>query len=162
MKQLTVLLFLLAFCVISTNATDLESNSVNLKGNSNTSLGNYQIKELPAVDNNGEMMRSFELTYENAKKSVLIYLDERPNCKDYIVRSKNLEVRYACKKTSFGAQLLSAKQMKYKPELNELFLARDEFEKQQIISKGGIPVASALGLIASYYPGLLKSTDLLN
>jgi len=162
MKQLTLLLLLLTFCVISVNATDLEGNSISMKGNSNTILGNYTIKELPPVNINGEMMRSFELTYEKAQKSVLIYLDERPNCKDYIVRSKNLEVRYACKKTSFGAQLLSAKQMKYKPELNALFLAREEFEKQQIISDGSIPVASALGLIASYYPGLLKSTDLLN
>jgi hypothetical protein len=41
-------------------------------------------------------------------------------------------------------------------------LAQDEFEKQQKISEGGLPVDSALGLIASYYPGLLKSTNLLN
>jgi len=148
--------------MINANATDLEGNSINLKGNSNTSLGDYAIKELPPVNINGEMMRTFELTYEKAQKTVLIYLDERSSCRDYIVRSKNLEVRYACKKTSFGAQLLSGKQMKYKPELNALFLAQDEFEKQQKISEGGITVATALGLIASYYPNLLKSTNLLN
>ena len=162
MKQFTLLLLLLTFCVFNTNATDLEGNSINLKGNSNTSLGDYQVKEIAPTNVNGEMMRTFELTYEKAQKTVLIYLDERTKCRDYIVRSKNLEVRYACKKTSFGAQLLSGKQMQYKPEINALFLSQDEFENQQKISEGTLPVASALGLIASYYPGLLKSTDLLN
>jgi len=162
MKQLSLLLLLITFGVLSSNATDLTGNAINLNGNSNTSLGTYEIKELPPVSVNGELMRTFELTYEKAQKSVLINLDERTNCKDYIVRSKNLEVRYACKKSFFGVQLLSSKQMKYKPEINALFLLQDEFEKQQKISEGALPIASALGLIASYYPGLLKSPDLLN
>lgn len=162
MKQLTIFLLLLTFCVAYANAADLEGNSIKLNGKSNTNFGDYTIKELPSVNLNGEMKRTFELTYENAQKSVLIYLDERTNCKDYIVRSKNLEVRYVCKKTSFGAQLLLGKQMKYKPEINALFLSQDEFEKQQLISEGAIPIASALGLIASYYPALLKTPDLLN
>lgn len=162
MKQLTFLFFLLTFCAVSTNATDLSGNSINFKGNSNTILGSFEIKELPPVDMNGDMMRAFELTYEKAQKSVLIYLDERANCRDYVVRSKNLEVKYVCKKTSFGAQLLSGKQMKYKPELNALFLAQNEFERQQKISDGALPVESALGLIASYYPNLLKSSNLLD
>lgn len=162
MKQLTIFLILLTFCVVNLNATDREGNSISLKGNSNTSFGDYTIKELPSVNINGEMMRAFELTYEKAQKSVFIYLDERANCKDYIVRSKNLEVRYVCKKTSFGAQLLLVNQAKYKPELNALFLSQDEFAKQQLISEGALPIASALGLIASYYPALLKTPDLLN
>jgi len=144
------------------NATDLATNSINLKGNSNTSLGNYEIKELPPVNVNGEMMRNFEITYENAQKTVLIYLDERSNCRDYVVRSKNLEVRYECRKTSFGVQLLTGKQMKYNPALNNLFISQEEFEKQQKISEGSLPIDSALGLIASYYPQLLKSINLLN
>lgn len=162
MKQLSLLLLLIAFGVLNTNATDLTGNSINLNGNSNTSFGTYEIKELPPVSVNGELMRTFELTYEKAQKTVIINLDERANCKDFIVRSKNLEVRYACKKSSFGVQLLSGQQMKYKPEINALFLSQDEFEKQQKISEGALPIASALGLIASYYPSLLKSPDLLN
>lgn len=164
MKQFKIFgtLLILIFAGINVNATDLSGNFINFKGESNTSLGNYEVKELPPVNMNGEMMRAFELTYEKAQKSVLIFLDERTNCRDFIVRSKNLEVRYACKKTSFGAQLLSGKQMKYDPALNALFLSQDEFEKQQKISEGALPIASALGLIASYYPSLLKSPDLLN
>jgi len=162
MKHLSLLLLLVVFKVLNTNATDLTGNSISLNGNSNTSFGTYEIKELPPVSVNGELMRTFELTYEKAQKSVIINLSERTNCMDYIVRSKNLEVRYACKKSSFGVQLLSGKQIQYKPEINALFLSQDEFSKQQIISEGSLPISSALGLIASYYPSLLKSPDLLN
>ena len=162
MKQLSLFFLLIALGVFNTNATDLTTNSINLNGNSNTSFGTYEIKELSPVNVNGELMRTFELTYEKAQKSVIINLDERANCKDYIVRSKNLEVRYVCNKTSFGAQFLLSNQKKYKPELNVLFLSQDEFEKQKRISEGAISIDSALGLIASYYPALLKTPDLLN
>ncbi len=162
MKQLSFLFVFLMFAFCEVHATDLTGNSIFLKGNSNTNFGNYEIKELPPVNTDGETMRAFELTYENAQKPVLIYLDERSNCTDYIVRSKNLEVRYACKKASFGVQLLSGKQMKYDPEINALFLSEEEFQNQKKISEGSLPISAALGLIANYYPGLLKSEDLLN
>jgi hypothetical protein len=162
MKQLIPIFILLMLTFSLAHATDFNVNSINLKGNSNTGFGNYEIKELPPVNMNGESMRTFELTYEKAQKTVLIYLDERANCRDYIVRSKNLEVKYECKKTSFGVQLLSNRQMKYNPVFNKLFLSQEEFEKQQKISEGALPIDSALGLIASYYPNLLKSPDLLN
>ncbi len=164
MKKNSILIILLAVTMgtISAKAADLSGNSINLKGNSNTILGNYEIKELPLATVNDQSLRAFELTYEKAQKSVFIYLDERTNCKDYVVRSKNLEVAYRCKKGSFGVQFVPGKHEKYKPELNALFLSMDEFEKQQKITEGGLPIESALDLIASYYPHLLKRTDLLD
>ena len=164
MKNLTLLFAILMVTLFATSAyaTDLAGNSINLKGDSNTPFGKYEVKELAPATVDGELMRTFEVTYEKAQKKVLIYLDERANCKDYIVRSNNLEIRYACKKSSFGTELVSGKHMKYDPSLNSLYLAQDEFARQQKISEGGLPVASALSLIASYYPDLLKSTNLLN
>ena len=164
MKNLTFLFAILIVTLFSTtaSATDLAGNSINLKGDSNTPFGKYEVKEIAPVTVDGELMRTFEVTYEKAQKKVLIYLDQRANCKDYIVRSNNLEIRYACKKSSFGTELVSGKHMKYDPSLNSLYLAQDEFARQQKISEGGLPVASALSLIASYYPDLLKSPNLLN
>ena len=164
MKKLTLLFAILMVTLFATtaSATDLAGNSINLKGDSNTPFGKYEVKELAPVTVDGEMMRTFEVTYEKTQKTVLVYLDQRANCRDYIVRSKNLEIRYACKKSSFGTEILAGKHMKYDPNLNSLYLAQDEFARQQKISEGGLPVASALSLIASYYPDLLKSTNLLN
>ncbi len=164
MKNLKLLFAILMVTLFATtaSATDLAGNSINLKGDSNTSFGKYEVKELAPTTVDGELMRTFEVTYERAQKKVLIYLDERANCKDYIVRSNNLEIRYACKKSSFGTELLSGKHMKYDPSLNSLYMAQEEFSRQQKISEGGLPVASALSLIASYFPDLLKSPKLLN
>ena len=163
MKKFSTLIFLLAITSFAfrANASDLSGNSINLKGDSNTNFGSYEIKELPLDNLNGEPMRVFELRYEKAQKPVLIYLDERSNCRDYIVRSKNLEVAYRCKKSSFGVQLVADKHLKFKPEFNALFLAQGEFEKQQKISEGGLTTESALGMIASYFPNLLIRGDLL-
>ncbi len=164
MKKLSIffILTVLSFVAIKAYATDLPESSIKLTGNSNTHLGNFEIKELPMANMNGESLRTFELTYEKAQKTVLIYLDERAKCRDYVVRSKNLEVSYRCKKGSFGVQLVSGKFAKYKPELNDLFLAHEEFEKQKQISEGSQSIEESLGIIASYYPNLLNRIDLLN
>ena len=164
MKKLSIFIFVLiaVFGAVKVNASDLAVNSINLKGNSNTNLGNFEIKELPLAIVNGESMRTFELTYEKAQKTVLIYLNERANCKDYLVRSKNLEVAYRCKKEAFGVQLIPLKHAKYKPEINALFLSQNEFEKQRLISEGGQSIEVSLGIIASYYPNLLNRIDLLD
>ena len=144
------------------NAADNTVNSVSLNGNSNTRLGNYVIKELAPVTVNGTTMRTFELSYQNAGFPVMIYLDEKADGRDYIVRSKNLEVKYACSKSSFGVRLVTGKFQQYNPDLNARFLSWDEFVKQKSISDGDIGISSALGLIASYYPALFERPDLLN
>jgi len=129
---------------------------------SNTWLGDYQIKELAPVTTNGVTMRTFELVYHNAGNPVMIYLDERANCREYIVRSKNLEVKYVCNKSAFRAKLVTGKLRQYDPMLNANFLSREELNKQSKIADGGLEISSALGLIASYYPALFNRSDLLN
>ncbi len=163
MKRTNLLsaIFMMLIVILGINASASENEAINLKGDSNTKMGSYQIKELPAENINGETLRKFELTYENGKHPVVIYLDEKSNCRDYIVRSKNMEIKYVCKKSGFGAQLLSGKLAKYDPTVNTYFIANDELNNQARISDGGLTVDNALGLIASYYPALLKSTDLL-
>jgi len=161
-KSLSMLVLLFFSVITSTIAINPPSDALNLKGSSNTWLGDYQIKELPAIVQNGQTMRTFELTYANAEKTVMIYLDERSDCRDYIVRSKNLEVKYVCNKAGFGAKLLNGKFRKYDPNVNASFLSDEEFKNQSKISEGGLEPSSALELIASYYPSLFKTRNLLD
>jgi hypothetical protein len=158
------MLVILIFTLFSstTFAGDFAVNSISFKGESNTRLGDYQIKELAPVTLNGVSMRAFELSYQNAGNPVMIYLDDHSSCGEYIVRSKNLEVKYVCNKAAFGAKLITGKLRQYDPLLNANFLAKDELNKQSKIADGGLEVPSALGLIASYYPGLFSRPDLLN
>ena len=161
-KSLSLLVLMFFSVIISATAVNPPAGAVNLNGQSNTWLGDYQIKELPATVQNGQSMRTFELSYANAAKSVMIYLNERSDCREYVVRSKNLEVKYVCNKNGFGAKLVNGKLRQYDPDVNALFLANDEFRNQGRISDGGLELPSALGLIASYYPGLLKTKNLLD
>ena len=124
------MMLLMTVFTATANATDLSANSMNLTGESNTRLGAYQIKELPPVTINGVTMRTFELAYQNVGNKVTIYLNEKDDCRDYIVRSKNLEVKYVCSKSAFGAKLVTGKFRQYDPDLNAVFLLHDEFVKQ--------------------------------
>ena len=164
MKKSTVLLSVLMVIFVSftASATDLAGKTVNFKGNSHTQFGNYEVKELLPIEIKGEQIRTFEISYENAKKTVMVYLEPKKNCRDYVVRSKNLEVRYVCDKEAFGVDYLSLKQQKYDPNLNSMFLSEEEFAKQKQLSEGKLPVETALSLIASYFPDLLKSKNLLD
>ena len=161
--KLISLLVLLSCSFITTIAAAASSPAaINLNGSSNTALGDYQIKELNPVTQFGQEMRTFEFTYSKAEKPVMIYLDKRAKCIDYIVRSKNLEVKYCCDKTAFGASLITGKFRKYDPRVNESFLSYSEFNNQKQISEGNLEIPVALGLIASYYPNLLISPNLLD
>jgi hypothetical protein len=163
MKRVNLLSFVLmtVLFTVSLTVSASDDGAIILKGNSNTTVGEYQIKELPAETINGETLRKFEMVYENARHPVTIYLSERTNCRDYIVRSKNMEIKYVCKKSGFGAQVLTGKFVKYDPTVNSYFIMNDELANQSKISEGGLTINEALGLIASYYPSLLKSIDLL-
>ncbi len=146
----------------TSKGTDNPVNAISLSGNSNTRFGNYEIKEIAPVTTNGITLRTFELTYKNAAYPVMIYLNERDKCSDYIVRSKNLEVRYVCDKSAFGVKLVNGKFREYDPILNDRFLSGENFAKQATISGGNLEIGSALGLIASYYPALFERPDLLD
>ena len=164
MKKLTVLfsILMITFVSFTASATDLSGRSINFIGDSHTQFGNYEVKELLPTEKNGEQIRTFEITYENANHSVMVYLEPKKNCRDYVVRSKNLEVKYTCNKGAFGVDYLSPKQQQYDANLNSKFLSAEEFSKQRQIGEGRLDVDTALSLIAGYYPDLLKSKHLLD
>lgn len=152
MMMATVMIF-----PLTSQSQNKESKKIQLEGDSNSPVGRYQIMEIPSETINGETYRTFELTYEKGNKPVKIYLDERSRCRDYIVRSQKNEVRYVCKKSSFGAQLVTAKFESYNPDVNSYFTNQLELANQEKITDGKLPISEALGLIACYYPSLVKN-----
>jgi hypothetical protein len=156
MKTLSIILSV-AFLTIA----HLNVNATDLSGDSNTGMGKFQITEQSSVTENGEVLRAFQVKYENSEQPVIILLDEKKNCRDYIVRSKNLEIRYTCKKNSFGAKYVTAKFAQFDPTINDYFLDKEEFENQEIISAKELGEKEALGIIASYFPQLIKDQRLL-
>lgn len=153
------LCMVMAFFAFNVNAAN--ADGILLNGESNTPMGGYTVSELQGETINGQQARKFELKYENAKSSVFIYVVEKPKCKEYIVRSSDMEVKYSCRKAGFGTEKLYGKEAQYKPEHNEIFMNLEAFEQQRKIAEGNIPEEKALGLIACYFPSLLKYQDLL-
>lgn len=135
--------------------------SIIIEGETNTQLGTYSVSELEPETIKGETLRKFELTYENAKTPVLIYLYEKPKSKEYIVRSNTMEVKYTSRKSGFGADFLTGKFMMYSPEANARFVSLEALQYQRKITTHEVDIDKALGLIASYYPALLKNSNLL-
>ncbi len=147
------------FMLISTGQIKANSTIELIKGNSHTILGEYNIVEREAEKLGNLTLRKFELIYENAENPVFIYLNERKKCSEYIVRSSVMEVMYKCSKNGFGAEEVKALFTKYPQEINRLFLSTDALNYQAKISSNEVSLETALGLIACYYPDLLKNIN---
>lgn len=128
-----------------------------LSGESQTILGEYQITELAPETIQNATFRVFQLDYKNGNGTVTIYLNERSKCREYIVRSNVMEVQYTCNKQGFGASNVNSKYSIYPPQINDMFLSQEALAYQQKITEGEISIEKALGLIACYYPSLLKN-----
>ncbi len=128
-----------------------------ITGNSQTVLGAYQITELEPETIKKETLRKFQLTYENGNAPITIYLNERSKCNDYIVRSNVMEVQYVCNKQGFGATTVNSKFSLYPEQTNNMFHSTEALGYQSKITDGEISIEKALGLIACYYPSLLKN-----
>lgn len=138
----------------ASNAPDVMS------GNSLTELGEYQITEMETETIDKETFRKFEIDYENGSAPVTILLNERKRCNDFIVRSNVMEIQYVCKKSGFGATTITNSRYRKLPEqTNNMFLSREALNQQAKITNKQVSVEKALGLIACYYPALLKNVQ---
>ena len=160
-REMKNLVSILTVVLFITSYLGVKANIVDVTGESNTDMGKFKITELAPVMVKGEQVRAFELKYENSEHPVIVLLDENKKCKNYIVRAKNLEIKYVCKKDFFGARLVSGKFIEYDPAVNEYYLDKEEFKRQEILSTNGLDEKEALGIIASYFPQLIKDTRLL-
>lgn len=144
------------------SATSFAENApISVQGETPTILGAYTITELEPETVGRETMRKFQLTYENGKAPVVIYLNERPRCREYIVRGHAMEVMYVCRKNGFGATTLNERFSLYPVDTNERFLSSDALRVQSKITSEQVSIDHALGLIACYYPELLRNINVL-
>jgi len=159
-KTLISTVAIFAMLVLSNNLF-AATGQVVVNGNSQTSLGEYTVTELEPESFKGETLRKFEITYENTQTPVIILLQEKSNCRNYLVRSNTMEIKYSCRKSGFAAEILYGKFARYSPEANSTFISQEALKNQEKISDGNLDINNALGLIACYYPALLKDINQL-
>jgi hypothetical protein len=130
------------------------------EGKSNSSLGTYKIE---IADNpvtlNGEVLKTYTITYENSPLQVKVAVKKEKDCKRYIVLSDKLSVQYVCNGTYFGVQKLgkSSEIEKNGFSTSDEALNRTEYFHQKLLTSGKPDEIESTQFIASYFPLLIKN-----
>lgn len=152
-------LFILTICIaiLSMGATAEIKDGKVIAGNSLTDFGKYTIVHSGTsmvVDN--QELETYNLLYENIDNPIRVGLIKENSCTTFIVRSDEFEVEYICKKGVFGVRKI---EHKYKglPKVGiDLKLNKESYCSQKVICQGKKSEDELLGLIACYFPNLIK------
>lgn len=128
-----------------------------LAGQSQTNFGKYEIRpsEDPMVIN-GQELETYELSYENASKPIQVGFLKTKKCKTFILRNEHFEIEYACEKGVFGVKKISKDYQLIPTTRNEAVLNLSQYYNQRVICQNPTSKEEILGLIACFYPMLIK------
>jgi hypothetical protein len=148
-----IILGVLLFAAVSA----LSFGKVILRGESNTSFGAYKIEvsDKPVVVA-GEELKCYLISYENSPLQVKVLVDNEKNCRNYVVVSDDLSVMYTCTGEYLGVSKLSKKYRNAGLSTSDVKLDRSDYFHQKVLTQGPTAETDALGLVASFFPELIK------
>jgi len=154
-------LVLLSICIalLSMGATAKIKDGKAMTGNSLTEFGKYTIvnSSTPMVYED-QVLETYELTYENISNPVRIGVlcEDEKKCTTFIVRTDEFEIEYACRNHVFGVKKMEARFQQLPKEEMDLKLDRVAYYAQRVICQNKKSQDDLLGLIACYFPDLVK------
>ena len=152
-------LFILTICIaiLSLGATAKIKDGKSLSGTSLTDFGKYTIvnSDAPMVVNN-EVIKTYDLMYENTSNSVRIGLVKEKNCTTFLVRSDEFEIEYTCNNNVFGVKKIEEKYRELPQEEMRAKLDKVAYYAQRVICQNKKTNDELLGLIACYFPNLVN------
>lgn len=133
------------------------SKAATLKGESNTTFGNYELSSSSqAVVINESAFKTWTLTYPETNKSfvVICFKSEEGCC--FIVRNDEFEIQYSNKEGNFGVELVNSdmRTIKKKEIMNRI--GYEKFMSQQLLTSTPKTEEEYLGLIACFMPLLFS------
>jgi len=134
------------------------ASKIVVKGSSNSALGNYKIEQQDDhMLINGKELDKFLITYEKSEVKVIVVLDKQQKCKKYYVLTDKVPIQYECNGAYFGIKKLDDDLMAsgYITCLDNL--NKEGYYHQKVIAWGETATKVHLGLIACFYPELLKN-----
>jgi len=147
--------------MVSLFATAKEKGTSLISGQSLTELGQYSIRtSTEAMTVGNEMLKTYELSYTNSDSPVLIGVKKTKKCMNFIVRTDNFEIEYVCNKNVFGVKRIDKKNQTVSSAVINEMLDNAEFYSQRVISQYPKSEEELLGLIACYFPSLIKEDHL--
>jgi hypothetical protein len=153
---LTVCLLLVCFF-----ATAKGIGTALLSGQSLTNLGQYEIRtSANALKIGNEALKTYEIKYENCDSPVLVGVKKGKKCMNFIVRTDNFEAEYACNKHVFGVKRINKDYQTIPSDVINEMMDNFDFYTQRVISQNPKTEEELLGLIACYFPSLIKDDHL--
>lgn len=133
------------------------SKEVLAKGKTFTSFGDYTIEECknPIFIKNKEL-KTFILKYENYPTEIKVAILKNRKCKDYIVISDKLTIKYICNKYYFGVERFDRSFEKLGYITSDTYLDKSEYFHQKILGPGETNDIKGMQLVAAYFPHLIK------
>lgn len=129
------------------------------EGKTNTTLGDYKIElaDKP-VAFNGELLKAYNISYENSPLQVTVAIKKDNSSQNYIVLSEKLSILYVSSDSYFGVRKL---QKGYDLAKNgfatsDEALNRSEYFHQKLITSGDQSELQSTQLIAAYFPLLIN------
>ncbi|MGQ8337284.1 hypothetical protein ACUNWD_12105 [Sunxiuqinia sp. A32] len=146
-KQFYTGLLLVAFIVLF--------SSVNA-GNNLVFNDDYKISPKEVQTKGEAIQKTWEITYGESKRPVLVTLNETRNGMEYIVRNSYFEVKYVNGKNGFGIKQMKPSEIQVPENLCSQVLKIEGLASQKIISNTAIEESKVLDMIASFLPDLIN------
>jgi hypothetical protein len=126
-------------------------------GKTHSTFGDYKIEIANnPVTINGEQFKAYVISYQNSPLEVTVVVTKDKKCKNYIVLSDKLSVKYVCNGDYFGVQMLEKSLEKEGYKTSESALNKSEYFHQKLIVPGKQGDVFNTQLIASYFPMLIN------
>lgn len=128
------------------------------EGKTYSAMGDYKIEIADnPVSINGDEFKAFVISYQNTPLEVRVAVRKEHDCKKYIVLSEKLCVQYVCNANYFGVERLDKSFEKDGYTTSDLFLDKNEYFHQKVLTSGKGCELDNTRLIASYFPMLIKN-----
>ncbi|MBN1821839.1 MAG: hypothetical protein JXR31_14690 [Prolixibacteraceae bacterium] len=147
-------LFFTVFCLgVQAKVKDAKA----ITGSSLSAFGKYSVElsDIP-MKLDGKEVKTYELTYENAERSVMIGVLPERNCTNFILKTDMFEIEYVCNKGIFGVKKIQKEYANISKDVNEAVLDKVGYYAQRVITQNPKTEEELLGLIACYFPALVK------
>jgi len=145
----------LVFGVVNLQAKVKDAKA--LTGSSLSEFGKYTIESSEApMQIDGKELKTFELVYENTDRTVQIGVLPEKNCTNFILKTDLFEVEYVCTKSYFGVKKIDRDFASISKDMNEVVLDKVGYFSQKVITQNPKTEDELLGLIACYFPDLIK------
>jgi len=153
--KILILTFSLLVACLVTSAKTKEASLIS--GQSLTELGDYAISTSnKSLTIGNETLKTYRLDYTNSDSPVLIGVKKTKKCINFVVRTDNFEVEYICKNHVFGVKRIDKAYQTVNTDLVNEMMNNAQYYTQRIISQNPKTEEELLGLIACYFPSLLK------